>query len=120
MIVLPIPPDKFLEVNLLVEDSIDGIAPEQISDVNDTSPNTSERLNMEWIVLGYILCLFPLIGLFVCITLSASSKRLHDGKRSRCMIALRSCMDGSCWLPEYQNLDPGGTKNLYLFSAIIE
>jgi hypothetical protein len=81
MIILSIPPDKFQEVNLLVEDSVDGIAPEQENDITAPVTTTPERLKIVWIILGYILCLFPLIGLFVGITLSNSTRRLPDGSK---------------------------------------
>lgn len=81
MITVSIPPGKFQEVNQLVEDSVDGLTPEPNSLWEDTTHYSSERLRTEWIVFGYLLTLFPLIGILTGTTLVNSSKRLADGKK---------------------------------------
>jgi hypothetical protein len=80
MFVVNIPADKFEEVNKLLRSTIDETEreTERVSD-DLLMGYEPERLATSYIVGGYLLSGFPLIGIFVSITLLNSKRRLKNG-----------------------------------------
>lgn len=85
MIVVSIPVDQFTKANKLTGEELskENIPGETGPDDILTKQFIPERLPTEWIVFGYILSFFMIIGIFCGLTLMNSSKRLPDGTKMK-------------------------------------
>jgi len=84
MFIVSIPPECFTEVNELVAHSVISpdnseyqIAPKEILPEN----NQQEQLALHWIILGYLISLFPVAGIFPGIALITTTRRLRNGEK---------------------------------------
>jgi hypothetical protein len=87
MITVSIPSDQFTEVNELVDGSIEGITSDEFSADGAgqlaLEEMKQEKLDAQWIFLGYLFSFFAIVGIFIGLTLINSSRRLRNGERIR-------------------------------------
>lgn len=85
MISISVPADRFSEVNRLVVNSLSKIEGQseiftgELDILKRELP--PERLDTQWIIMGYVLSLFAGVGIFVGLTLMHSTRRGSDGQR---------------------------------------